>query len=84
MFFKRVRHGNAKRLFIFFDLLGIEVEELDYCSNVESKVSTPMRDDMSRQAPNLFLERRSADALTARHTTPGMGLAIITNTLDEE
>ena len=63
----------------FFDLLGIEEEEMDYGSDVESKVSTPVRDDMSRQAPN-----RAADALTALHTIPGMGSAIITNPLDEE
>ena len=66
------------------DLLGIEEEELDYGSDVESKVSTPVRDDMSRQAPNPFPERRAADALTALHPTPGMGSAIITNPLDEE
>ena len=39
---------------------------------------------MSRQAPNPFPERRAAKALTALHTTPGMGSAIITNPLDEE
>ena len=66
------------------DLLGIEEEELDYGSDVESKVSTPVRDDMSRQAPNPLSERRAEDALTALHTTPGMWLAIITKTLDEE
>uniref|UniRef100_M4BF29 Uncharacterized protein n=1 Tax=Hyaloperonospora arabidopsidis (strain Emoy2) TaxID=559515 RepID=M4BF29_HYAAE len=68
----------------FSDLLGIEEEELDYGSNVESNVSTPMRDDMSRQAPNSFSEHTAADALTALHTTPGMGSAIITNPLNEE
>ena len=68
----------------FSNLLGIEEEELDYASNVESNVSTPVREDMSRQAPNPFPKRRAANALTALHTTPGMGSAIITNPLDEE
>ena len=69
---------------VFSDPLGIEEEDLDYGSDVESKVSTPVRDDMSRQAPNPLSERRAEDALTALHTTPGMWLAIITKTLDEE
>ena len=55
------------------DLLGIEGEEVDYGSDIESKVSTPVQDDRLRQAPNTFPERRAADALTALHTTPGMG-----------
>ena len=69
---------------LFYDLLGIEKEEQDYGSNVESKVSMPVRDDKSRQASNLFIERRAVDALTALHTTPNMVSAIITNPLDEE
>ena len=68
----------------FSDLLGIKEEEMDYGSDVESKFSTPVRDDVSRHAPNPFPERRAADALTALHTTPDMGSAIITNPLDEE
>ena len=43
-----------------------------------------MQDDRPRQAPNPFVERRAADALTALHTTPGMVSAIITNPLEEE
>ena len=57
---------------------------MDYGSDVESKVSTPVQNDMSRQTPNPFPERRASDALTALHTTPGMGSTIITNPLDEE
>ena len=33
------------------DLLGIEGEEVDYGSDVESKVSTPVQDDSPREAP---------------------------------
>ena len=65
-------------------LLRIEEGELDYGSDVESKVRTPVRDDMSRQESNPFPELRAVDALTALHTTPGMGSAIITNPLNEE
>ena len=43
-----------------------------------------MQDDRLQQALNPFPERGAADALTALHTTPGMGSAIITNPLDEE
>ena len=43
-----------------------------------------MRDDMSRQAPNPFPKRRAANALTALHTTPGMGSPIVTNPLNEQ
>ena len=57
---------------------------MDYGSNVKSKVTTPVQDDRPRQALNPFFERRSVDALTALHTTPGMGSTIITNPLDEE
>ena len=38
----------------FFDFLGIEEEELNYVSDVESKVSKSVRDDMSIQTTNLF------------------------------
>ena len=43
-----------------------------------------MQDDRLQQALNPFPERGAADALTALHTTPGMGSAIITNPLDEQ
>ena len=66
------------------DLLGIEEEKVDYGSDVESKASTPVRNDRSRQAPNPFPERRAADALTALHVTPDTGSAIITNPLDKQ
>ena len=69
---------------VFSDPLGIEEEDLDYGSDVESKVSTPGRDDMSRQAPNPYPELRAENALTELHTTPGMGSAIITNPLNED
>ena len=65
------------------DLFGIAEEEVGYGSDVESKASTPVRDDMSRHEINLFSERRAADAPTALHETPGMGSAVITNPLDE-
>ena len=68
----------------FYDLLGIEEEELDYGGDVESKVSTLVRDDMSRQAPNPFPECMAANTRTALHTTPGMRSAIITKPLNEE
>ena len=57
---------------------------MDYGIHVESKVSTSVRDDMSRQAPNPFSERRAAEALTALQTTIDMGSAIITKSLDED
>uniref|UniRef100_M4BKH5 Uncharacterized protein n=1 Tax=Hyaloperonospora arabidopsidis (strain Emoy2) TaxID=559515 RepID=M4BKH5_HYAAE len=66
------------------DLVGIEEEEVDYGSDVESKASTPVRDDMSRQAPSPFPECRAADALTALHVTPDAGSAIIPNPLDKQ
>ena len=66
------------------DLLGIEKEEVDYNSDVEFKASTSVQDDISRKAPNTFPERGAVDALSALHTTPGMGSANITNPLDEE
>ena len=47
-----------------FNLLGIEVEEVDYGSDVEFKASTSLRDDMSRQVLNPFPEHRAADTLT--------------------
>ena len=50
----------------------------------ESKVSTPVRVEMLGQAPNSYSERSAADALTALHTTPNMGSAIITKSLDED
>ena len=43
-----------------------------------------MYDDRPTQAPNSSLESEAADALTALDITPGMGLEIITNSLDEE
>ena len=76
--------ATPKESTILSDLLGIEEEKVDYGSDVESKVRTPVRDDMSRQESNPFPELRAVDALTALHTTPGMGSAIITNPLDEE
>ena len=66
------------------DLLGIAEEEVDYGSDVESKVSTPMRVNVTMQAPNLFPERRVADALAALHVTLDTGSAIIAKPLDEQ
>ena len=68
----------------FYNLLGIEEEELDYGGDVESEVSTLVRDDKSRQATNPFPECMAANTRTALHTTPGMRSAIITKPLNEE
>ena len=57
---------------------------MNYGSDVESKGSTPVHDDRPKQAPNPFPKRRATDALTALHRTVGMGMAIITNPLDEQ
>ena len=67
-----------------FDLLGLEEDEVDYGSDMESKASTPARGDMSSQTPNPFSERRAPDVLTVLHVTPSMGSEIIMNPLDEQ
>ena len=59
-FVQSVRHDNTKRDYGLFRPPRHWEEELDYGSDVESKVSTPMRDDMSRQAPNPFPECSAA------------------------
>ena len=57
---------------------------MGYGKDTESKPSTAMYDDRPTQAPNSTLESEAADALTALDITPGIGLEIITNSLDEE
>ena len=44
--------------------------KLDYGSDDESEVSTPVQDYRPMQSPNQFPERGAANALTALHTTP--------------
>ena len=43
--------ATPKESTILSDLLGIEEEKVDYGSDVESKVSTPVQDDSPREAP---------------------------------
>ena len=64
------------------DLLGIKDGELDDNSDIESKVGIPCKTTVRGRHP--IHSRGAVDALTALHTTPGMGSAIITNSLGKE